>query len=578
MGESHPRAYAVKSRIKGVRNIVDKVERKRKGAKPGDRKYDYEPDHVTDGCGFRIVTLFQEDQISVIRELLKMIQHKAPYTDNPIDLNQPLKEVVIYTNRPPDDPSSIHKRIEELFGRANFGYETKPPENRKSGYSSVHLIVNVPVEKRLRNDEEEIVLQPMEIQVRDIFEEAWCEVDHALRYVDEREDADEDDVFDNWKPHLNALKTFADGCAQHASIIKKTAIKALKLRQTYGEQIPAQTPNEAEQKLTDVLPRRFHSRISEAIGAWASGIEISDQETRRIVLRTAAEVFLKLTDEAKRYWKHPIGKRDVLYQLSMLYAYCLDPETEKELTEVLSIYQNMCKRFPKDALARYRTACALGKLGEPKKAEEMLRHALGLLEFDDTLPERSWVRAAVPRVLGFSLWVQSKEVPADPANRGQKLTIWEEAVDLTQQAWAAAEQLGVGHLEHRKALNNLAYYIFEFLSLNSRGVPGKINKSILRKYLEELEEIAEVADSSTVNLLHTLMRCYEFLGQTQKAVDAAFRTRPLLLAQVKGRARRSGLRFDQISEHLDVKFQGIYDDVARLTSPEQPPAEGDLEE
>ncbi len=97
MGESRPLAYAVKSRIKGLRDIVEKVERKRNGTKPGDLNYVYEPDHVTDGCGFRIVTLFQEDQISVIGELIKMIQHNPPYTDNPIDKNQPLKEVAGFT-------------------------------------------------------------------------------------------------------------------------------------------------------------------------------------------------------------------------------------------------------------------------------------------------------------------------------------------------------------------------------------------------------------------------------------------------------------------------------------------------
>ncbi len=71
--------------------------------------------------------------------------------------------------------------------------------------------------------------------------------------------------------------------------------------------------------------------------------------------------------------------------------------------------------------------------------------------------------------------------------------------------------------------------------------------------------------------------CYEFLGQTQKAVDAAYRAGRMLLARAKRRARRLDLRFDQIREHLDVNVQDIYDDVARLTSPAKPPAVGDLE-
>ena len=73
------RSYTIKCRLKSPHRIVRKIKEKRELSASSN----YTTDDVTDGCGVRIVTLFQNDIPEVVKMLLEMVSHDAKYAEFP---------------------------------------------------------------------------------------------------------------------------------------------------------------------------------------------------------------------------------------------------------------------------------------------------------------------------------------------------------------------------------------------------------------------------------------------------------------------------------------------------------------
>ncbi|SEQ22212.1 RelA/SpoT domain-containing protein [Giesbergeria anulus] len=142
--------HSVRWRIKDTEHLMEKIVRKRAA---GEEKYaSIDPSNyfkvVTDLVGLRALHLFKEDCFSIDRHL----RNTWATAEDPI----------AYVRK--GDPADLGQRFSEL------GFEVK---EHPAGYRSVHYVC---------------VTQPMqrmvyaEIQVRTIFEEAWSEIDHRVRY------------------------------------------------------------------------------------------------------------------------------------------------------------------------------------------------------------------------------------------------------------------------------------------------------------------------------------------------------------------------------------------------------------
>lgn len=566
-GEARKPCYTVKDRIKPTFDIVSKVNRKREGARRGSKNYEYEPEHVTDGLGFRFVTLFQQDILLVVRELIKVFTHQPPYTHNPIPKNSGLKEAVIYTNRPLNEEGAVHTLVSEMLKKAGFKPVMEDPVNRKSGYSSVHFVVFV----QYTSTDGKSKMQPMEIQVRDIFEEAWSEIDHALRYVNEREGVSNvDDIFNRWMLHLNALKKFADGCSQHASLIKTNAIDHLKMRNLADKRIPSEEPSTAARFLKEVLPETFHTDIAAAFEAQDRATSLLGAGAREVELASAAETFKSLIKRTKRYAKTATSDgRDVGFRLGMEYAFCLQPENGEEEKEVIAIYETMRKRFPEDPFTYYRHASALRKRGDLDGAMELLETGLEHLAENNNIAEGAWIRSAMPRLLGLIHWQRSKQFGGDgtslpgEAEREAKIACLEKAIGYSEQSLEAAELSEDGDEERSKCINNLVFFIFEFLKVRGKGT-RKINRSVLEHYTNMLDSHVEPSDASSIYRLHTIMTVWNFLDKKQEAKRHAQEIGEILYEIAKGAAGRDNLRIDQVREHLHGDLYDIHDDVRSM--------------
>lgn len=145
------RVHSVRRRVKQPEHLIEKIIRKGKkyvelGINPDNYK-----DIVTDLIGVRVLHLFKDDWLSIHEEIMNLWE---------------VKEIPQVNIRKGDNDGVDFERIV-----AEAGCELII---RKYGYRSVHYQIGTPLNKN-----EEI---KVEIQVRTVFEEAWSEIDHQIRY------------------------------------------------------------------------------------------------------------------------------------------------------------------------------------------------------------------------------------------------------------------------------------------------------------------------------------------------------------------------------------------------------------
>lgn len=145
---SFPQIHSINYRIKKDEHLIEKIIRKTIDSP--SRKIDVSNylSEITDLIGIRILHLFKEDWIHI---------------NNYITNNWDFKEQPVAYVRNGDS-----KRIIDYYKDNNCRIEEHP-----YGYRSIHYTV-----KKVISGNEYLV----EFQVRTIFEEAWGEIDHVIRY------------------------------------------------------------------------------------------------------------------------------------------------------------------------------------------------------------------------------------------------------------------------------------------------------------------------------------------------------------------------------------------------------------
>lgn len=171
-------------RIKNQKSLLKKIEAK-------SQEKPYSLDQVTDLVGFRFVCHFQNEVEKVVDALL---QHINP-TNSHFKF---LKEASIYVTSAPNQKALV-ERLEHVFKK--HGIDIKI-EEKLSRYTSVHMVISF-VGSRL-----------FEVQVRNVFEDAWSEIEHALKYK-----VGSSDLSPSVNRHLQILNTFAQACSEYSESI-----------------------------------------------------------------------------------------------------------------------------------------------------------------------------------------------------------------------------------------------------------------------------------------------------------------------------------------------------------------------
>lgn len=137
--------HSVRYRIKNAEHLIEKIIRKKMENPEREITVNTYLTEITDLIGIRVLHLFKDEWSAIHRNIL-----------NTWDL----KEQVVAYYRTGDDI-----RV--------FEENACTPKEHRSGYRSIHYTIKCQLTK---------LETYAEVQVRTIFEEAWSEIDHTVRY------------------------------------------------------------------------------------------------------------------------------------------------------------------------------------------------------------------------------------------------------------------------------------------------------------------------------------------------------------------------------------------------------------
>lgn len=562
-------AYTIKSRVKSASQILHKVARKRQGLATGGvvggetpqsrLSSHYDVLHVTDGCGARVVVRFQDDIPLVVEHLLQMIFHPESVTA-PVFTPGALEEAVIYTSRPDGDDLSVVPAVQRVLEQAGVRSEVvRTPIYKKSGYSSVHLVAKVHLNDGSADD------TLVEIQVRDLFEEAWGEVEWALRYQIDREKTDISRIGTGldvaWERHLNALKTFCDGCSQHATIIRRDAIDVAARDDRVVEHPavePAGTLAEQLGPFFAKAPEAAH-QLRTALAAAERARNAQDPQQVAGAFEEAQLLLRALLDVTKVKWKDVLestGPRSVREVVRLELAYCLShPDAARaSLEEAHKIYSEILAKRSVDVLVSYRLALVERALGNWSISLSLLKIAAKQLK-PNTLPDDNWLWSAVHRQTGYGEWKLGRELDGDRTQH------YRAAYRSALKGLREADTRDIPR-EAALSVNNAAYFAVEYYLTARPNVPNTLKRK-LRELGERLQELeARKAPGDSMRRRDTILYVEMALGNTATAEAIADKLSAELRQVAEVKAGQPGLSEVYVPHYLHGDLLEIYQHIA----------------
>ncbi|CDZ67998.1 Hypothetical protein NGAL_HAMBI2605_62810 [Neorhizobium galegae bv. orientalis] len=569
--------YTFKSRIKPSSSILAKVKRKREDDlnESNGNKEPYSPDHVTDTWGSRYVTLYQSQIPDTVKALLTNFDAYNAEQDRQVELI----EFVIYTNRPEKDPLSITEETLNVLKHHKISStpkaEVKKPENRKSAYSSVHLIFSYPVDIDLTGKGRVRETAKFEVQIRDIFEEGWGEIQHNLIYSgkDKGKPSSEAALFDPlWQPHLNALKTFVDGCSQHASIIKRS----------YDFILLKSMPSLENESTTTQLNDR--EAILKAFGTKASSeavhlvtlaynlyldAQAAPETEAQAQFVTAAGQFNKAMKAAGKLLSEQVSARSNIkagYFLRMEEAnsefFSRVPELQKS---ALAKYRSIAEEYPDDATVHVRLAHALGSVGgnviaEVSDALDIMKKAIMRIANDKLTGPDHWINISSRIHLGYLSWRMS-QLTKDNVYLKDAISFTAEGYSYWRDLKDDVKKQDTHTLHAHKALSNLLYFTAKFVM--SSPDDKDITKEKIKYFLEEIEKLDVPSYLDYYKTRDNLMHAYLAIGDVQSAKLNARENLVDLRKIAEIRAGRNLVAFD-VESFLNVAEKTNYQTAAAM--------------
>ena len=177
-----PFVHSVRYRIKDPEHLIEKIIRKKIDNDISNVNIENYKESITDLIGLRALHLFKEDWEKIHDSILGTWSLKQPATAN---------------YRKGDAENLI-----EVFRNKNCEVN-----EHKFGYRSIHYLIETKPAK---------IKFYVEIQVRTIFEEAWSEIDHTIRYPYDLTNP----IFSQYLSILNRLSGGADEMGSFVKFLK----------------------------------------------------------------------------------------------------------------------------------------------------------------------------------------------------------------------------------------------------------------------------------------------------------------------------------------------------------------------
>lgn len=143
--------HSVRRRVKKPKHLIEKIIRKGKKYSQKNISVENYKEIITDLIGIRVLHLFKDDWKDLHHEIIKLWKL--------------METPQINIRRGDYNLDIFQESVQEM------GCEIVV---RDHGYRSIHYLISVPI-----STENSVFV---EIQVRTVFEEAWSEIDHVIRY------------------------------------------------------------------------------------------------------------------------------------------------------------------------------------------------------------------------------------------------------------------------------------------------------------------------------------------------------------------------------------------------------------
>ena len=238
-----------RARVKSKSSLIKKIDAKKKEKK-------YSLTDVTDIVGFRFVCHFQNE----VEQVVDVLLDKIIGTETRRDFDA-LIEARIYVSSAPNQQTLL-EQLKQVFERHKVSVKI---DIKVSRYTSVHMVVK----KRAGEN--------FELQIRNVFEDAWAEIEHALKYK-----GGGHDLSPSADRHLQVLNTFVQACSEYSETILletqgETAITSTVVNELFDDDEELKKmPVAAKKAIKDATKMRGKGRYKDAINILSDFIAAND--------------------------------------------------------------------------------------------------------------------------------------------------------------------------------------------------------------------------------------------------------------------------------------------------------------
>lgn len=435
-------------RVKSRKSLLGKLKKKRE-EKPG-----YSLSDVTDILGLRFICHFQADVEKVVNFVLGEIKDGKILCD--------LKESRLYTTRS-HNQHYLQKAIEKIFGKHEFKIDGEEKESR---YTSIHLVCRIALVQRWNT---------IEIQIRNVFEDAWSEIEHALKYKSEGA------IPSTAERHLRVLNSVVQTSCEYVEAIVSD------IKQEPVEKAGIQSLNTDDiLKYLKETPEWFRTAFEKV------EMLLRDRQNKEALLLIEALM--------PSYEKEITGNKRLHYFANMQLGLCR--LLVGDILPAIETYGRLLTDYPQRSLIHFRIADAWRLLGEYTKAHEEVELAeINIDSNENPENEKGWLRDKIPLKKSYILW---------------KLGELQDALNAVTTDYARVKSKGDSELIQRY-LNSIVY--FELEQMERGAVQLDIGR--LRGYQKELADLGlastQTADPALVDTYAWVCYKVKDFGEANRA-------------------------------------------------------------
>lgn len=443
----------------------------------------FEPDHVFDAWGCRYITLFEDQRLDLITDLFNNLTQFNGASAVPSRVTMS-KCTIYYTQA-----IGSHERALEIRDKLRApDFAPKVilnPDNVKepivrAGYSSVHFNFEVPIfVDHPRGDAPADIPKVsetgrFEVQVRDIFEEAWSEAEHYIFYS-HKDDAreiplEEEEKLAHAMDFINSFRGIVDTTRKHITDAR-LKVDQIRPRSPLDTEIASATPraddrSEIAKVLAGKVPQKVLEDLSEAYLLLHEAEVAATNDEMRLKFSGAATAF-----EAVRASLGTLRNVQVTNRGNRPVGYFVDIElanslvfSEQTQRGALDLYRSLLDAYPYDPTVRYRYARAM-MLQNPsdreghEKAYDLVKDIPKLVVSDPLTQASHWLPMGAAILTGYIRYERIKPLIGRSDAPGSRPLIQDElekAAEATHAAVIFWDQLPK-HIRESEPYNGLAY-------------------------------------------------------------------------------------------------------------------------